>query len=179
MKFVMTSHSHPIHTQLKRIKRLSDGKLGGYIQYEYNLSQDDDSWVGDNACVFGNSRIYDGAIVGGYTEVTGNSHIFGKNTKILDECLVSNSSVSGVILNGNCRIYNSEIYSDKSEKVILTDLRLESGSSLKMSDKIISTPNSWEYGLLGQSEEHAQKVDLGDVEININSGKMVVIRINE
>lgn len=179
MKFIMTEQIHPRFPQLRRIKRLSDGKLGGFIQNEYNLAQDDNSWVDEWACVFGNARIYDNAIVSGYAEVTGNSHVFGAKTLILDECTISNSSISGVVLNGNCRVYNSEIISDKEERPILTDLKLESGSSLKMSDKIVNSASSWEYGLLGQSEKHAQKANLGDVQISIDSGKMIVIRVNE
>lgn len=175
MKFKITNKQHPKHPHLYRIIR-NDGLIGGYIQYEYNLSQDpdDDAWVGGNACIFGNARIYDGAVISGYAEVSGNSHIFGNNTKILDECVIVSSSINGVILNGCSRIYNSEIVSNKAEKTILTDLKLESGSSLKMSDKILGTTSNWENGLLGQDEQYVRSMD--DVIIQIVDGTLTVTR---
>ena len=41
---------------LRRIKRISDGKVGGWIEHEKNLSQaPGDAWVFDNACVSGDA----------------------------------------------------------------------------------------------------------------------------
>lgn len=48
---------------LYRIKALKDfgnvsaGKLGGFVQSEDNLSQDDDAWVFNNAKVYGNAQV--------------------------------------------------------------------------------------------------------------------------
>ncbi|ENC4792902.1 hypothetical protein ABKM69_003538 [Escherichia coli] len=50
---------------LYRIRALRDiprhnvkaGDLGGYVEGEHNLDQNDDSWIRDGVCVFGNARI--------------------------------------------------------------------------------------------------------------------------
>ena len=92
---------------LHRIRALIDvredvkkGDIGGWIQEEVNLDQDDTSWVYDNSMVFNrgrvlgnatvknNSVVYDGAIVQGdtyieYTKAYGNTNI-RDNVKCLD-----------------------------------------------------------------------------------------------
>lgn len=50
---------------LYRIKRISNGELGGYIEREDNLSQAGECWVRNNALVFGNARIYDNSKITG------------------------------------------------------------------------------------------------------------------
>jgi hypothetical protein len=50
--------------KLYRIKALKDfryvrkGTVGGYIEYEQNLSQEGYAWVSDDARVYGNARVY-------------------------------------------------------------------------------------------------------------------------
>ena len=71
---------------LHRIRRLSDDQLGGWIESEDNLSQDDNCWVNDNAKVYGNAEVCDNAPVFGHADitgnVTGNQQVDGKKTKI-------------------------------------------------------------------------------------------------
>lgn len=57
---------------LHRIKRISDGKLGGWIESEDNLSQEGNCWIGDNAKVYGDATIYDNAQVFSHADITGN-----------------------------------------------------------------------------------------------------------
>lgn len=79
---------------------VSKGSLGGYIQSENNLPQNDNSWVADNAMVFGlaelkdswvanTAKVYGGAKIYG-TEVYGNSYIAGEG-----EVVVISSKVIG------------------------------------------------------------------------------------
>jgi hypothetical protein len=42
---------------LRRIRRLSDGMVGGYIESAKNLAQDGTCWVSGNARVYGNARV--------------------------------------------------------------------------------------------------------------------------
>lgn len=42
---------------LKRIKRISDGVIGGWIEKEINLSTFGNAWVSGDAQVFGNARV--------------------------------------------------------------------------------------------------------------------------
>ena len=61
---------------LKRIRRLSDGKLGGWIESEDNLSHYGDSWVYDNAKVYGCAEGCGYAKVFGDAEVYGNAQVY-------------------------------------------------------------------------------------------------------
>ena len=54
---------------LKRIRRLNDGKLGGFIQTEENLSHDGGCWVSETARVYGNAKVYGDARISGNAEV--------------------------------------------------------------------------------------------------------------
>ena len=58
---------------LKQIRRLSDGKLGGWIESEDNLSHLGDSWVDVNARVYGNAKVCDDAKVCGYAKGCGDA----------------------------------------------------------------------------------------------------------
>ena len=97
---------------LYRIRSLIDfsnvkkGDIGGYVEYEINLSQCDNAWVYNNARVSGNARVYDNARVSGNARVydnarvSGNAHVYGKahvsgNARVLDNARVS----------GNARVY--------------------------------------------------------------------------
>ena len=74
---------------LCRIRALRDfgdvhaGDVGGYIECERNLSQDDNAWVSDNARVCDNARVSDNALVCGDARVYGNA------------CVCDNARVSG------------------------------------------------------------------------------------
>lgn len=74
---------------LHRIKAVKDfgsvkaGELGGWIESEENLSQDDNAWVYNNAKVFDKARVYgdaavsDDATVCGYARVYDNARVYG------------------------------------------------------------------------------------------------------
>ena len=64
------------NTTLKRIRYLSTGILGGWIEKEENLSQEGECWVGDSAKVFDSARVYDSAKVFGKAQVFGNAQVF-------------------------------------------------------------------------------------------------------
>ena len=66
---------------LHRIRRLSDGKLGGWIESEENLSQNGNCWVADDAMVYDNAEVYSSAQVFGNAEVYGHAHVYG-NTRV-------------------------------------------------------------------------------------------------
>lgn len=55
-----------------RIRRLSDGLLGGYIEHEDNLSQDGSCFVHKAAVVYGDVKILAETQVYGGTTVRGN-----------------------------------------------------------------------------------------------------------
>ena len=62
---------------LKDFKGAKAGDLGGYIEGESNLSQEDNCWVCGDAWVCGNARVYDNARVCGEAYVCGNARVCG------------------------------------------------------------------------------------------------------
>ena len=97
--------------KLYRIRALRDigmvkkGQLGGFIEREYNLSQDGESWVGGNAWVSMNARVRDNAIV------SGDAIVYGR-AKISDNAIVTdNAKVYGnVKIGGNSLIKDNNSY---------------------------------------------------------------------
>ena len=100
---------------LHRIRALMDisrygvraGDIGGWIEAESNLSQDDDAWVSDDAWVYGdalvngNARVYGNAVVCGDAVVSGDARVYGEalvcgDARVYGEALVNgNAEVSG------------------------------------------------------------------------------------
>lgn len=86
------------------------GQIGGYIEDEKNLSQIDNSWIFENACVYGNAVVKnsawvdgnavvcDNAVVKDFVTVDGNAVISGN--AIIKDCARVNRSVSGDITVG-------------------------------------------------------------------------------
>ena len=81
----ITMNGHIVY-RIRALRSFSDvkaGDLGGYVESEKNLSQDDNSWVyyiakaSGDACVYGNARISGGARVTGSAQVFGNAWVFG------------------------------------------------------------------------------------------------------
>src|SRR5690606_35006612 len=72
---------------LYRIRRLSDGKVGGWIEKEYNLPQDGKCFVLHSAMVFGHAMVLENAEVSGNAKVFDNAQVFG------DACVSDNSKV--------------------------------------------------------------------------------------
>ena len=60
---------------LKDFSDVKKGDKGGFLEKEYNLSQEDNCWV------YGNAKVYDDAVVCDNAEVYGNAVICG-NMKI-------------------------------------------------------------------------------------------------
>ena len=99
-KFKLTNETK-IHLGiiLHRIKALRDipkfnikkGDLGGFVEKESNLSHEFDSWVSDNAQVYGNAQVYDNARVFGNAQVSGNAWVSG-NALIFDNAQVYGDS---------------------------------------------------------------------------------------
>src|SRR6266567_3226398 len=80
---------------LYRIRALRDidlfgvntGDLGGFVEDTYNLSQDGDAWVFDDAHVSGESHVFGNAQVYGNAEVYGDARVFD-NAHVFDDACV-------------------------------------------------------------------------------------------
>lgn len=100
-EFTGVTMSHEGHL-LHRIRRLSDGKIGGWIEKEDNLSQENDCWVGDNA------MIYDDAQVSYKAQVYGEAKVFGKarvhcNAEVYDNAIICDN----VEIDGEAKIFGT------------------------------------------------------------------------
>jgi len=105
---------------LRRIRRLSDGLIGGYIQSENNLDHIGDCFVYDNARVYDNAYVYGNASVRGEADVSDNARIH-ESAEVYGEARVwgsaevrGNAKVSGTAcvsgeasVEVNARVYGS------------------------------------------------------------------------
>ena len=66
---------------------VNTGDLGGYIQSEKNLSQEDNCWVSDNAKVYNNAEVYDDACVYGDACVHNNARVYNYARVYGDACV--------------------------------------------------------------------------------------------
>ena len=121
---------------LYQIEALTDfgniekGKKGGWIEKEENLSQEDNCWVYDNACVSGNARVYDNACVYGDACVYDNACVYGDAWVYDNACVSGDACVYGdAWVYGNARVYKKikliggYFYhtKQKSEKIEMVD----------------------------------------------------------
>lgn len=91
---------HEGHT-LKRIKRISDGALGGYIEYESNLSQHGTCWVDKGAKVYVDAHVDDNAQIQDKARVLGNAIVEG-NAIIMGNAIVhARAEISGTVIVGD------------------------------------------------------------------------------
>jgi carbonic anhydrase/acetyltransferase-like protein (isoleucine patch superfamily) len=117
---------------LKRIRRISDGLVGGWLQSEDNLSHEGGCFVYDNAKVYhfakvfdnarvyGNARVYENAQVYHLAIVYGNARVYenaqvSSFAKVFDNAMVyKNAQVYGYAkvfnsarVSGNARVYGT------------------------------------------------------------------------
>lgn len=57
----------------KTFEDVHEGELGGWIESYYNLTQDGNAWVSDNAKVSGHAWVYGDAMVSGNVKVYDNA----------------------------------------------------------------------------------------------------------
>ena len=119
-KYELTDETKEIRgITLHRIRALMDisrygvraGDIGGWIEAESNLSQDDDAWVSDdarvygNAWVYGNARVSGKAVVSGDAVVCGDARVYGETWVNGNAVVRGNAWVSGkAVVCGNARV---------------------------------------------------------------------------
>ena len=90
------------------------GDIGGYIEGEYNLSQQGNSVVLGDAEVYGNAKVCGDAKVYGNAKVCGDAMVFG-NAKVCGDAKVyGNAKVCGdAMVFGNAKVYgNAKVFGD-------------------------------------------------------------------
>jgi cytoskeletal protein CcmA (bactofilin family) len=95
----------------KSFKYAQKGDLGGYVEKEGNLDQENDAWVSGNAQVSGDARVSGNAWVSGNAQVSGNARVYGNawvsgDARVYGNAWVSgNAQVSGdAWVSGNARV---------------------------------------------------------------------------
>lgn len=107
-----------------------NGMIGGYIQSEKNLPQDDDSWVGESARVFDNAILKNSIIIGD-SKVFGNSNI--EDSFIFDRVRVfGQTQLKSCTLCGNVDVYDSA----KLENSIIKNASVVCGKSTIIDSKL-------------------------------------------
>lgn len=148
-----------IHTNSKII--IKKGSIGGFIEKEDNLSQEDSCWVYNDAKVFETARVEDDAMVNysamiyGNALIKNNSYISGEakvfdNVRCWDDISIIDSMVHGnsVIMN-DAKIYSfSDIYGDVNikDKVLTKDHAVIYGNvklygNIVIDNKVITDSN--------------------------------------
>ena len=102
----------------KSFKYAQKGDLGGYVEKEGNLDQENDAWVYGNAQVSGdaqvsgNARVYGNAWVSGDARVSGDAQVSG------NAWVYGNAQVYGdAQVSGNAWVYgNAQVYGDANIK---------------------------------------------------------------
>lgn len=121
-KFRLTDESKTVNgIKLYRIEALKDlgfygvkqGDKGGFVESEANLSQNLDSWIGDNACVYNkafvgrNSFVGGNAVVNDRTQIKDNTRVVD-NAQISGQASLSNSNISGdAVVSGSVTVVNA------------------------------------------------------------------------
>lgn len=119
MKYKITDETiqYRGHT-LHRIEALMDfgcvrkGKQGGWIEKEFNLSQEGNCWIHDEAKVYDNARVSDDATIRDFAEVFDNALVFNCAT-LKDKALVFGRAsvynnayvVDNARITGNAKVY--------------------------------------------------------------------------
>ena len=101
-------------TTLRRIVRLCDGEIGGWIENENNLSHSGGCWIFDKAKVYGNAEISEEAqvsseaTVSGDAKIYGNARVTGHATVFGNAIVFENAVIAGEsFVSGNAKISGS------------------------------------------------------------------------
>ena len=123
-KFELTTEfiTNALGKKLFRIKALVEfgsvkaGELGGYAEKEENISQDGNAWVSDDACVYGDAKIFGNAWVSDDACVYGDAKVFGNAWVYGDACVYGDAKVSdNAEVSGDACVYGDAKVSDNAE----------------------------------------------------------------
>lgn len=91
---------------LREFGGVSAGELGGYIEFESNLSKFGNCWIYDGAQVFGDAKVYGKAVVFGNARVYGYARVYG-NAMVYDNARVYGYAhiYENASINGEAHVY--------------------------------------------------------------------------
>jgi carbonic anhydrase/acetyltransferase-like protein (isoleucine patch superfamily) len=150
---------------LHRIKRLSDGKLGGWIEKEENLSQEGNCWVDGNAKVYGNAEVRDNAQVYDDVWVCGDAQVYGNAIVCGDAEVRDNAQVYGdVWVCGDARVYgNAQVYGNA---IVCGDARVYGNAQVYGNAEVYDTAFVYGYAKVdGNAEVYGNAKVYGDARV--------------
>ena len=151
-----------LNTTLHRIRRLSDGKLGGWIEKEENLSQEGNCWVDDEA------KVYWGAKVLGNAQVYGNAEIeagtIKDNAQMYDN---AHMHLWSACIKDNARVYgNAGIMGEICDNAQVYD------NALVYGDNVVGMPK-----VFGDAKIYGNAILDGEMEVNYDvKDKKITLR---
>lgn len=156
--------------RIRALKNFGDvraGDLGGYIQREYNLSQEGNSWIYDKSIVYQHAKVSDNAKIKGECFVSSNARI-KDNAIIMGNCLISGDTRIGE----NARIFdNVDIHGKAS---VLGNAKIYDSTKIcgqaLICDSAIITGNSLIYGITrisGNTIIENMKIHTGYIDYSI------------
>jgi len=132
---------------LRRIRRLSDGLVGGWIEKEENLSQEGTCFVYDEAIAYRNGSVLEDATISGTSEVFGNAAVSGfskvsgcvivhgnatvtDNTKLFDMVEVCGNAIVGgdSVIRANASISNKAYIQSSSDVITFSNVGSKNGT---------------------------------------------------
>ena len=153
--------------RIRAIKEFGDvkkGDLGGWVESEKNLSQDDNCWVYDNAKVYGDARIWDNAKVRENACVYDSAHLHGDSCIRVDAevyeyaAIYDLAKVAGTVkVYGNATVSevanicgNAEIY---GYATICGDTHLDGKCNIPFQCTISNTKDVLTIGFIGSRDD--------------------------
>lgn len=114
--------------------QIKKGQLGGYVEFEENLSHEGGCWilryakafgkalVKDNAHLIGSATISGDSIIGDYCQMSGGSVVTGQSILLGCTQLNNQAIVEDSIVNGNIGLYGLTAVREKSELTGMVNL---------------------------------------------------------
>lgn len=111
-KFEITDIAHPEYPFLHRIRALRDvgptvkaGDLGGFVESEWNLSQEDpDSWIAHDAIVANGAFVYEGAVLRDHAVACGEARVCKEAVMSGHARAEDHAHIDGAVLGDSARV---------------------------------------------------------------------------
>ena len=150
---------------LKSFSHIERGQLGGYIESEYNLSQQGNCWVYGNAMVYDdatvrdNSSVHDNAIVKNNADVGGNVRI-GDKARIFDNAYIRGN----VSIGDKTRIFGNAYIRNKNDIISISNIgsRNDTTTFFRSKENQISVICGCFKGTIEEFEEKVKNTHKGN-----------------
>lgn len=111
---------------LFRIRRLSNGEVGGYVDGEHNLSQLGRCWIDPTSSVIGNARVDGSAYVGDGSTLHGNIHV--KNDASFVRSAIHTNTKHTIVIDGDRNTFTHSSIRAVEKDMICIDVNVHDSS---------------------------------------------------